>query len=646
MSDDRMDPHYTWPLVLLTDLCASSQAKLSGLVKSTLEDNLESNSDQYFGTSAQAENATPKVNGNVRVWSPPRRLLESIAQGGPRRDSQSNLYALAILAYRSGRPRIIVADETTKRQLSGRFLTDRDLYSIREGGRISVILLSTQKNPDSGECSVFARRAVCSPQETMFNLDDIDYMYSDNDPQARPFKSVHKSWGPLWTHGQGWRGIILHDPDEEPFKSGTADILGREYYAKAVTTALGRYLPTELAIQVSNTNSLPIKMPVWNRRPSRTHLVIFLMYPTSTQDLENTYQKLVEVVPTRFLYTRDRVSTTKSDKGLVLETEEWYTEAHMTLELVPWDRHRMKTRRDLVNFWNEYRTWDAQLGGNRNGIMPLLYLRRPLSALDEAQFGVLTCKPLKTNPLFTLKMTFVDICIDMEKFGCVRHFITSDVHARDEGNKEILCQPDEPFFVDPPLWLPIITESWVRTVVFLTNQLSNDAKQTLEQLIMPPIDVDSDGSDYDSRDGQIFPEYSTVPWREGAAMIDGNVKDIWELVRALYVYPKTPRRGTISFVCVDRQFELDQSVILVQADEWDSDLEHDLLQGLPFPRLRGFKYTRASAELAYFEKEHGLNIHAVNYHWSKYRRPGWPAPGILPDDPVEDIDYVDSSAYP
>lgn len=646
MSDDRMDPHYTWPLVLLTDLCASSQAKLSGLVKSTLEDNLESNSDQYFGTSAQAENATPKVNVNVRVWSPPRRLLESIAQGGPRRDSQSNLYALAILAYRSGRLRIIVADETTKRQLSGRFLTDRDLYSIREGGRISVILLSTQKNPDSGECSVFARRAVCSPQETMFNLDDIDYMYSDNDPQARPFKSVHKSWGPLWTHGQGWRGIILHDPDEEPFKSGTADILGREYYAKAVTTALGRYLPTELAIQVSNTNSLPIKMPVWNRRPSRTHLVIFLMYPTSTQDLENTYQKLVEVVPTRFLYTRDRVSTTKSDKGLVLETEEWYTEAHMTLELVPWDRHRMKTRRDLVNFWNEYRTWDAQLGENRNGIMPLLYLRRPLSALDEAQFGVLTCKPLKTNPLFTLKMTFVDICIDMEKFGCVRHFITSDVHARDEGNKEILCQPDEPFFVDPPLWLPIITESWVRTVVFLTNQLSNDAKQTLEQLIMPPIDVDSDGSDYDSRDGQIFPEYSTVPWREGAAMIDGNVKDIWELVRALYVYPKTPRRGTISFVCVDRQFELDQSVILVQADEWDSDLEHDLLQGLPFPRLRGFKYTRASAELAYFEKEHGLNIHAVNYHWSKYRRPGWPAPGILPDDPVEDIDYVDSSAYP
>lgn len=91
MSDDLMDPHYTWPLVLLTDLCASSQAKLSGLVKSTLEDNLESYSDQYFGASAQAENDTHKVNVNVRVWSPPRRLLESITQGSTSRQSKQSL---------------------------------------------------------------------------------------------------------------------------------------------------------------------------------------------------------------------------------------------------------------------------------------------------------------------------------------------------------------------------------------------------------------------------------------------------------------------------------------------------------------------------------------------------------------------------
>lgn len=638
-----MDPHYTWPLVLLTDLCASSQANLTGLVKSIVEDDLKSHSDKYFGTSAQAKNATHNVNVNVRVWSPTRRLLGSIAQVGPPRDNQSNLYALAILAYRSGRPRIIVADETTKRQLSGKFLYDRDLYSIRGGGHISVILLSTNRNPDSGEYSVFAKRAVCSPQETMFNIDDIDYIWRDPDPQGRRFKSVHKTWGPLWAHGQGWRGTMLHDPDEEPFKPGTANILGRDYYAKAVIAAFTQYLPTELAIQIANTNSDPIKMPIWDRRPSNTHLVIFLLYPTTPQELGNTYKKLEEVIPTKFFHRGPRMPITIPNTGFTVQTEEWYTEPHMTLEVVPWNKHRMKTRRDLINFWNEYRVWDAQLGRKEGGIMPLLYLPRPLAALDEAQFGVFTCKPRKPNILFVQEMKFFDICTDMEEWGYVR--TSHEFDSRNKGAKEILCQPDNPFFIDPPLWLPIITTNWIRTVVFLTNQLSHAAKQTLKQLIVPPIEVDSDGSDYDSQHGDTSPEYSIVPWREDAAMIDGNVEDIWELVQALYVYPQALQRSTISFVCVDQQFELDQSIILVQAEEW-TDSEHDLLHHLPFPRLRGFKYTRASAVLTYFENTNRVNVDAVSHDWSKYKRPGWPAPGILPDDPVEDINYVDASAYP
>ncbi|KGO73400.1 hypothetical protein PITC_085380 [Penicillium italicum] len=651
MPDDRIDLHYTWPLVLLTDLCASSQKNLTGLVKSTLEDDLESHSDKYFGASTQAENATHKVNVNVHVWSPNRRLLGSIAQKGPHRDSQSNLYALAILAYRSGRPRIIVADETTKRQLSGNILGDRDISLIGEEEHISIILLSTQRDPDSGEFSVFAKRAVCSPQETMFNLDDIDYIWSDPDPQKRPFKSVHKSWGPLWAHGLGWRGTMLHDPDEEPFKHGTADILAREYCAKAVITAFSHYLPAELAIQISNTNSVPIKMPVWNRRPSNTHLVIFVLYPATSQDLGEMYQRLEEAIPKKFFHTRRRFPRTISSTSFVPETEEWCTEPHMTLELVPWDRHRMKTRRDLVNFWNEYRVWDAELGRKEHGIMPLLFLRRPLSALDEAQFGVFTCRPLQPNTLFVREMKFLNICTEMEDCGVVHtsgegnyRFTSYELEPRNKGAKEILCQPDEPFFINPPLWLPIIMTSWNRTVVFLTNQLSNAAKQRLKQLIVPPIEVQSDGSDYDARFEPCFPEYSIVPWRADA-MIDGKVEDIWELVQALYVYPKAYERVTISFVCVDRQFELDQSIILVQVEEW-ADSEHDLLQDLPFPRLRGFKYARASAELAYFDNTNNVNVRAVNHGWSKFRRPRWPAPGILPDDPVEDIDYVDGSAYP
>ncbi|KAJ5512873.1 hypothetical protein N7463_002425 [Penicillium fimorum] len=116
MLDEPMDPGYIWPLVLLADLCASSQANLIGLIQQTLKDDLELHSDDYFGLTSQEDITEVKVH----PWSPPRRLLESIARQGPCRDSQSSLHALAVLAYRSGRPRIIVADEATKRQLSGK----------------------------------------------------------------------------------------------------------------------------------------------------------------------------------------------------------------------------------------------------------------------------------------------------------------------------------------------------------------------------------------------------------------------------------------------------------------------------------------------------------------------------------------------
>lgn len=106
------------------------------------------------------------------------------------------------------------------------------------------------------------------------------------------------------------------------------------------------------------------------------------------------------------------------------------------------------------------------------------------------------------------------------------------------------------------------------------------------------------------------------------------------------MHPHLRGKRTVSFVCVDRQFELDRSFILLQADEFNSDPGHDLLQPLPFPSLRGFKYTRASTGLAFLEapRQNMIDFDAVDHDWSKYRRPGWPAPGVLPDDSVEDIE--------
>ncbi|KAJ5975694.1 hypothetical protein N7481_009401 [Penicillium waksmanii] len=58
-------------------------------------------------------------NIKVEIWSTSRRLLESIAQQGPQRDSKTNIYALTVFAQRLGYSRLIIADDMTKRQLLG-----------------------------------------------------------------------------------------------------------------------------------------------------------------------------------------------------------------------------------------------------------------------------------------------------------------------------------------------------------------------------------------------------------------------------------------------------------------------------------------------------------------------------------------------
>ncbi|KAJ5199462.1 hypothetical protein N7491_011333 [Penicillium cf. griseofulvum] len=406
MSNDAIDPDYIWPLVLLTDLSSPSQTKLIGLIQQTLKDDLKLHSADYFGASAQTKDVSEV---NVRPWSPPRHLLKSIARQGPCRDSQSNLHALALLAYRSGRPRIIVTDEATKRQLPGKYIPDADIHE----DIISIILLSTRRDTQSDGLSVFARRAVCSDQEEMFDLDTIDYIWGDDDPQPDAFKSVHKAWGPLWAHAKGWRGLTMHDLNQESFTSSAGDTSGREYYANTVVTALSRHLPIELAIQVSNTRSTPIRMPIRKRRPGNTHLVIFLFYHTTAQELEKTQKTLEESLPAMF--PREKP---------------WYTETpDMTLELIPWNRHRMKTRLDLLDFWDEYRVWDAELG-RRPGIMPLICLRKPLSNLDEAQFSILSFKSPYLSPVIMKHMVFGDICTDMEGFGCVDVYGGAFQHER------------------------------------------------------------------------------------------------------------------------------------------------------------------------------------------------------------------------
>ncbi|OQE40214.1 hypothetical protein PENCOP_c006G06358 [Penicillium coprophilum] len=583
---------------------------------------------------------------NVHPWSPPPRLLESISRQGPYRDSQSNLHALAVLAYRSGRPRIIVADEATKRLLSGKYRSDADLPSYDSEWVISIILLSTRRDTKSGALSVFARRAICSSEDHMFNLDDIDFLWYDSDPQPSGFRCVHKAWGPWWAHAEGWRGLTMYDPNQEPFTYRVGDILGREYYADAVINFLSRHLPTELAVQVSNTNSTPIRMPVWKRRPGETHLVIFLLYHATAHELEKTQRTLEESLPA--IFPAEMVTKTMSEGEWIYETVPWYTKnPNMTLELIPWDRHRIKTRLDLMDFWDEYRVWDAKLGA-RSGIMPLVYLRKPLSDLDEAQFNVLTIKSLYPSPVIMRHLVFEELCTDLVYCGCIDPYGgASEDDAHEKGAEEELWHPEQPFFINPPLWLPVITTDHTRIVFSLTNQLTEAGKQSLEGIMLAFDGPDEPGSEseIDYQNEEPRPEYSLIDWKNDTDVIDGKVKDIWKIFQDLYLHPRTSNQFLPGFVCVDRQFEIDQTVIRVVSDEYKSDPGHDLLHHLPFPRLRGIRYMRVPAHLAYSMNTNLMKLPG-NQEWSIYRREGWPAPGILRDDLEVGADYVDGEAFP
>ncbi|KAJ5164820.1 uncharacterized protein N7500_006650 [Penicillium coprophilum] len=149
------------------------QAKRIGLTQQTLKDDFKLHSDTYFGASSQDKEVTEV---NVHPCLPPPCRLESISRQGPYQDSQSNIHALAVLAYRSGRPRIIVAGEVIKRLLSGKYCSDADLLSYDSKWVISIILLSTRRDTQSGALSVFARRAICSSEDHMFNLDGRDFL--------------------------------------------------------------------------------------------------------------------------------------------------------------------------------------------------------------------------------------------------------------------------------------------------------------------------------------------------------------------------------------------------------------------------------------------------------------------------------------
>ena len=323
----------------------------------------------------------------------------------------------------------------------------------------------------------------------------------------------------------------------------------------------------------------------------------------------------------------------------------------MTIELIPWERHRLRSRRDLMSFYEEYRLWDFKVE-DYLWPSPLLFLQEPFINIDATKFGVVSCDGTWPTPTSISKLSLGSICRALFSKGYVSLnqwdslcFSPDDQDAHDRY-AEHLWHSDQPFYHRTPRWQQ--GYGWI-AAYSLTNHLADETIQHIREEIVGGQNALNDPDAALEEDEFGFSSTSTVhrkcpfvPWKEGqAGDIDGTVKDIWEILLSVYTYPG---RAVDTFLCLDRQSALDETVIFVKADKYNVQPDHPALEHLVLPRIKGFMYTRIPAHSAHvtFRESTKMRHLAGFVGWVRsYRRAGWPAPGTLVGDSEAEGDYVD-----
>lgn len=535
----------------------------------------------------------------VQTWSPSKSLLGLIAFQGPHRDNQANLHALGTLGYRLGVSRFIVADEATKREL-------RDYNISPKTQKLSVVLISAQEHARKPKnVCVATRRASCSGKHIGLMFRDFKWAEGVH-PATDRFDLSLASKGSIWN----LFGLLLHDPERELFSSEERTVPLWEERAVAMQEALSK-LPQEIIFNISKlveyspSEAQMIKMPLWRKRPTRYHLVILLFFDASTKQFDDTLSKMDE-------YFR------KHPKNQITEST--------TFELIPFGRHKIKSRRNLMDFFETYLSWNANISVCGMKFPPLHFLLHPprettcIQLVELLSFGP---PPAVATP------TTLDSVIHRNLNG-ISH-VNSEVHGgvyRNE-NSEIICDPSQPFH-DKPSWAPgpIAQREWM-PVFYLTASLTEDQDRGIRDAIKSKCSQD--------------PDYNVgrklcgfVTWKTGeAGKLDGTTEDIWEITKMVYLYA-LPRGLAYNFICVDRSSADDESVLLVMPDCSMQGVNYGGVDHIPLPCLRGFTYARIPAQKAHVTRnslEWDQATAGVDGQCSHYVRPDWPGEGTFP---VED----------
>lgn len=163
-------------------------------------------------------------------------------------------------------------------------------------------------------------------------------------------------------------------------------------------------LPVELRAEIlSLVSKHKVKLPIWKRGPDANHLVIFVLFDTTATELARMQDAIEKSIPSAFK-PEELLKYPFRDLDLLYNGLPSFT-----VELIPWERHRISSRRDLFRVWDEYQLWDGPWKSfEKTVIFPLLYLMEPFEDMESTRFGVLGRSTELSRRVFSVVPTAVN----------------------------------------------------------------------------------------------------------------------------------------------------------------------------------------------------------------------------------------------
>ncbi|KAJ5386339.1 hypothetical protein N7509_008880 [Penicillium cosmopolitanum] len=572
----------------------------------------------------------------ILTWHPNHAVLRSIAPQRRYKDSQANLYGLAIVAYRNGHSGFIFADELTKRQVEGHF-------PLRgEDGRISVGMISVRQREQHDQLRIIAKRSALGNDENIALLAAVEnFDISQDFDNSKNEDSVTTVYSEL--------GLELHDPDHPVFTPSTMNSFAYEEILAASITALSLNtpLPPELVLDITsrverNAEEVIKFPPGLNFQIEKPNINILLGFQTTQTERDNILSILKDAV--RFEVEKQRqeqkkeleikVEAKQKKTSMSEDNEREDEDEHdasssrnihdagylqLSVHIIPWEQTRTPSRRDILNVFEAVATYAG------TGPFQLPYfLMKPTENCSKAPTEFISIGDTEMGPCARQIMLS-----EMIQYKRVRPTALEFARYYGDGQMELMPSSriissgfDEPFYPISHPWNAIGRMNAI-PLFFLTNKLSDEQVTALYEEIQTMGMIDDD--DWGKK--VICP----VLWKEDEPDAeDGTPADMWRLYTEVHDGCEDP------LFFADLQSGNDLQVIVTNQDYvCDPDPEDEeaceLLKGVEQPNYRGLTYGRLPGREAHIV---WVNLNIANMGIDEYFddentcenyfRPDWP----------------------